>query len=403
MQNLFSQKNLTASDEKLCLSCGASSMSIFYKLDDVPVHSVLLLKTRKDAVNYPRANINLRFCSSCGFISNVIFDPSLHEYSSRYEETQGFSSRFNTFHRSLADYLIERYDLHDKNIIEIGCGKGEFLNLLCELGGNRGIGFDPAYVTMRNGKKNDQVTFIKDFFSEKYFNYTGDFICCKMTLEHIKFTADFLAMIRRHLEHKHDAIVFFQVPDVIRILKEIAFWDIYYEHCSYFSPGSLARLLRKCGFEVINLWKDYGQQYLMIEAQINKSKFKQPHKIEEEPGKLALSIKYFSRNHKKKLNEWKSRLRYMKRKGQKTIIWGAGSKGVAFLTTLNAIEEINYVVDINPYRQGTYMAGTGQEIVSEDFLKEYKPDIVIVMNPIYVKEISQSIARMALNTEIITV
>jgi ABC-type enterochelin transport system substrate-binding protein len=93
----------------------------------------------------------------------------------------------------------------------------------------------------------------------------------------------------------------------------------------------------------------------------------------------------------------------VKQKGQKTTIWGAGSKGVAFLTTLNVREEINYVVDINPYRQGTYMARTGQEIVSQDFLKEYNPDIIIVMNPIYVKEISQCISRMGLNPEVITV
>jgi SAM-dependent methyltransferase len=394
---------VVTSDEKLCLSCGADSMTIFYKLNDVPVHSALLLRTRKEAIDYPRTRINLGFCSECGFISNVIFDPSLHEYSSRYEETQGFSSTFNTFHRRLADYLIERYDLHDKNIIEIGCGKGEFLNLLCELGANRGIGFDPAYVTHRNRKKNDQVIFIKDFFSEKYSSYTGDFICCKMTLEHIKYTAEFLAMIRKSVEYRPDAIVFFQVPDVIRILKEIAFWDIYYEHCSYFSAGSLARLFRKCGFEVINLWKDYGEQYLMIEAQVNKCKLKQPLKIEENPEELALYVKHFSKNHRRKLKEWKSRLQYVKQKGQKTTIWGAGSKGVAFLTTLNVREEINYVVDINPYRQGTYMARTGQEIVSQDFLKEYNPDIIIVMNPIYVKEISQCISRMGLNPEVITV
>jgi SAM-dependent methyltransferase len=394
LHNSNSQKNGVSSDEKLCPSCGAGSTTIFYKLQDVPVHSVLLIRTREEAITYPRAGIALSFCSTCGFIWNEIFNPSLHEYSSKYEETQGFSSTFSTFHRRLANYLIERYDLYDKNIIEIGCGKGEFLNLLCELGGNRGTGFDPAYVKRRNHtKKNDQVIFIKDFFSDKYFSYTGDFICCKMTLEHIKFTADFLTMIQRWLEYCPDATVFFQVPDVIRILKEIAFWDIYYEHCSYFSPGSLARLFRKCGFEVINLWKDYGQQYLMIEARINKSKFKQPLKIEEEPEEMARYIQYFSKNYRKKLNEWKNRLKHLKEKGQKTVIWGSGSKGIAFLTTLNVIEEINYVVDINPYRQGTYMAGTGQEIVSQ----------VIVMNPMYIKEISQSVSRMDLNPKIIAV
>ena len=79
-----------------------------------------------------------------GFIANLAFNPALTEYSARYEETQGFSPTFNAFHRALAERLIARYDLHGKDIVEIGCGKGEFLMLLCELGGNRGVGFDPG-------------------------------------------------------------------------------------------------------------------------------------------------------------------------------------------------------------------------------------------------------------------
>jgi hypothetical protein len=119
-------------------------MEIFYELERVPVHSVLLLPTREEAITYPRGDIRLGFCRACGFISNTAFDPSLHEYSERYEETQGYSPTFNAFARRLAEHLIERYDLHGKDIIEIGCGKGEFITLLCDLGGNRGIGIDPG-------------------------------------------------------------------------------------------------------------------------------------------------------------------------------------------------------------------------------------------------------------------
>jgi len=68
----------------------------------------------------------------------------------RCEETQGFSPFFRAWHEGLAQRLIDRYSLRAKKIIEIGCGKGEFLALLCDLGHNRGIGFDPAYVPERN-------------------------------------------------------------------------------------------------------------------------------------------------------------------------------------------------------------------------------------------------------------
>ncbi|MFQ5760309.1 MAG: class I SAM-dependent methyltransferase, partial [Acidiferrobacterales bacterium] len=238
----------------VCPNCATTVMSVFYELRGVPVHSVLLMPTREIALNYPKGDIELAFCQHCGFISNLAFDPAMLEYSSSYEETQGFSPTFNAFHQRLATYLIDRYDLHNKDIIEIGCGKGEFLTLLCELGRNRGFGFDPAYVRERNNSPvKDRITFINDFYSKKYSHCKADFVCCKMTLEHIQDTAAFVSMVRRSSADRANTIVFFQVPDVTRILREMAFWDIYYEHCSYFAQGSLARLFQHCGFNVIDV------------------------------------------------------------------------------------------------------------------------------------------------------
>ena len=218
----------------------------------MPVNSVLLLDSRAEALKFPKGDVILGFCRSCGFIYNLAFDPNVLEYSSRYEATQSYSSSFNAFHRGLAEQLIERYDLRNKDVIEIGCGQGEFLSLLCEIGGNRGVGFDPVYNDERvEQQANGSIIFIKDFYSEKYAHFHADFVCCKMTLEHIQDTAKFVGMIGRVLEDKSNVTVFFQVPDVVRILREMAFWDIYYEHCSYFSLGSLARLFRKNGFDVI--------------------------------------------------------------------------------------------------------------------------------------------------------
>ena len=60
--------------------------------------------------------------------------------------------------------------------------------------------------------------------------------------------------------------MFFEVPDTDRVLGEGAFWDIYYEHCSYFTPGSMARAFRAAGFAITRLERDYGDQYLLLEA-----------------------------------------------------------------------------------------------------------------------------------------
>jgi hypothetical protein len=393
-----------------CPSCGAVGMSAFYQLENVPVHSVLLLQAREEALNYPKGDIALGFCPACGFISNVAFDPTLQEYSSGYEATQSFSPTFNAFAHRLARRLIDQYDLHGKEIIEIGCGQGEFLTMLCELGDNRGVGFDPAYVGGRaEGRAQDQITFIRDFYSERYADYHGDFFCCKMTLEHIQHTADFVGMVRRALGDQSNTIVFFQVPNVTRILQELAFWDIYYEHCSYFSLGALVRLFRKCGFDVINLAQEYDGQYLMIEARPGDGEggasLGQEDVLEQEDDleNLARDVAGFSEKYPGKLDAWQRGLQRIRRAGRRVVIWGAGSKGVAFLTTLGIYDEIEYAVDVNPHKRGTYMAGTGQEIVAPEFLEEYRPDVVIVMNPIYCDEIQQYLDRMGVIAELVPI
>ena len=93
--------------------------------------------------------------------------------------------------------------------------------MICELGGNKGIGFDPAYVPARNqSAQKEDVTFIEDFYSEKYSQYHGDLVACKMTLEHIHQPADFIGTVRRSIGERHETVVFFQVPDTRRVLRD---------------------------------------------------------------------------------------------------------------------------------------------------------------------------------------
>jgi len=386
-----------------CLCCYAEGMTVFHKLEQVPVNSVLNLKTHDQAVSFPRGQMALGFCDHCGFISNVAFDSNLLEYTEQYESTQSFSSTYNAFARYQAEQLIERHNLHGKDLLEIGCGNGEFLTLLCELGDNRGLGFDPAYKKGRvEVKKNSRVKFIKDFYSTKYAGHLADFVYCKMTLEHIPNAAEFVGMVGRAVRKHPDVIVFFQVPDVTRILRDCAFEDIYYEHCSYFGPGTLVRLFRISGLEVLNTATGYDDQYVMIDARpvdrVTQAKLTE----EEDLDRLQSLINGFSEKFQTKFYEWRERIDKFYANGRSVVLWGAGSKGVAFLTTMKINNEIEYVVDINPYRQGCYMAGTGHEIVAPQFLREYKPDVVIVMNAVYKDEISKDLYDMGLSPKILT-
>ncbi|MEM2960851.1 MAG: SAM-dependent methyltransferase, partial [Candidatus Bathyarchaeia archaeon] len=81
----------------LCPNCGSQGLSIFYKVKCVPVHSCIMLSTRREALAFPQGEITLGFCRECGFISNVAFEQSKLDYSSSYEDQQVFSFTFNAF------------------------------------------------------------------------------------------------------------------------------------------------------------------------------------------------------------------------------------------------------------------------------------------------------------------
>jgi len=386
-----------------CPSCESTGLALFYRVKNVPAHSVLIFSTESEARNYPKGDIELGFCSHCGFICNLAFDSGLHQYSSRYEATQGFSTTFNAFHKRLAKQLIEKYNLHNKEIIEIGCGNGEFLTLLCELGENRGLGFDPAYVEERlaSGAK-DRIKFVKDFYSGKYSHFQADFFCCKMTLEHIQYPLDLIKSIRRNIGKRSDTVVVFQVPEATRILDECAFWDIYYEHCSYFSKRSLGKLFESSGFEIVSLLTEYDCQYLLIEARPVGTACSANLPPSEDISSLTHKVADFATNCPRGIEVWRERIGMMRQEGKRVVIWGAGSKAVAFLTTLGINDEVEFAIDINPHKNKTYLPGTGHKVMMPDYLNERPPDVVIIMNPIYRDEIKVEVDKMGLSPELIT-
>src|SRR5665648_37417 len=199
----------------ICSSCGSSELSAFYEVHNIPVNSCILLSTEQEALDFPRGDVVLGFCKSCGFISNLAFNPLKVTYSSVYEDQQVFSSTFNVFAQGLAERLIDKYQLYNKTILEIGCGKGDFLVLLCELGNNSGVGIDPSYIKGRVlSKASDRLEFIADYYSQRYSNYQGDFVCCRHTLEHIPNVFEFVNEIRKSIGDSLDTNVFFEIPDV---------------------------------------------------------------------------------------------------------------------------------------------------------------------------------------------
>ena len=386
----------------ICKNCNNETMSIFYEIDNVPVHSVVLLRSQAEALQFPTGSIAIGFCSHCSFVSNVRFDQTLQDYSQDYVSTQRYSQTYTTFADELVTRLIERHDLHGKIILEIGCGQGLFLTRLCELGGNRGIGIDPAYIGEPEIEgPNYQLRFYKEFYTEEHSHYNADFIVCKMTLEHISDTARFVSMIRKTLDERKITRLFFQIPDVTRILKEGAFWDVYYEHCSLFHPTSLRYLFESNGFHVLSLSREYNDQVLLIELSFGEELTNTGELLQSEIEKVQQMVAGFSANTPHRINGWKKLVMDRYNNGEKVILWGGGSKAVAFLSTLGISKEILNAVDINPNKENTFLPGTGQRVILPNELNALRPDLIIILNPIYAGEIKNAVRDLGLSPEYI--
>ncbi len=382
----------------VCPACESHALRVFYEVPKVPIHSCLMVATREEAIDFPSGELRVAVCESCGFLTNLAFQPQRMKYSTAYEETQGFSPRFQQFQTELVEGLMGRHDLAGKTALEIGCGKGEFLIELCERAACRGLGLDPSYRPERVGSALPAgLDFIQDFYSEKYTDLPADLVCCRHTLEHIPDVDRFTTMVRRSIGDRPATQVFFELPDGERILRQGAFWDVYYEHCSYFTRGSLARLFRRNSFTVALLELAYDQQYILIETEPVSAPVSQAHPAEESVEQVLSWVEEYTRQVEALRHEWRGRFQEFARANKRTAVWGSGSKAVSFLTTLGIREEVHAVVDINPHKHGKFLAGTGHRIIAPEELRQQPPDEVIVMNSIYLEEIRESLSALGLS------
>ena len=371
------------------------NLEVFFEMFNVPVYCNLLWGSQEAAQTCPKGDIRLAFDKDTGIITNVAFDPDKLGYDQDYENSLHYSPRFQQYAESLAQELVEYHQLNDKDIIEIGCGKGDFLISLCELGNNRGVGFDPTYVPRAEHQSmTEQVKFIRDYYSERYKNYRADFIACRHTLEHVSNPADLLQPLRKAIGDRLNTNIFFEVPNALYTFRHMGIWDIIYEHCCYFVPASLEKIFSNYGFEPQEVREVFEGQFICLEALPAKGKIASNAVHKNEIETLSKELAIFRDKYDALVKTWQEKLTEISRTGKKTVVWGTGSKGVTFLNLLKTQDAIEYAVDVNPRKQGMYVAGSGQQIVPPEFLRQYQPDLVIVMNPIYEQEIRQAIANL---------
>jgi SAM-dependent methyltransferase len=388
--------------QTLCPVCKSSRWTDILENRGAVVHIGRLFATESEARNAPRGDILLALCEECGYIGNRAYVPIEDAFAPGYEASLHHSGVYLQFLSDLADDLIARYRLENKTVLEVACGPGFFLHLMLERGCGAGIGVDPSLDRTGNDTAGTKpITWIRDFYDERYAQLPVDLVICRQALHTIPDPRLFVESVHRAVENRPAVRIYFEVVNANNLFRKEIVWQLMYEYRSYFTENSLARLFRECGLQVLRAGPCYSDgQYLSIEGALDSNDVAR-HPVSTHVGRREdlAEMHRFADTFHGKVSYWRNRVHELRRAGQKLVAWGAAGRGITFLNLVDPVGEIRQIVEINPARQGKHIPGTGALVIAPESLVEYRPDVIILTNATYANEIKQQVSRLEVDCE----
>jgi SAM-dependent methyltransferase len=371
----------------ICPGCGGKRFAGRLPLQRQPVVLNYRFPTPAAATRVPRRDLLLRQCAGCGLVFNATFRPEVIPYDANYENRQCFSEAFNAHLDSIADSLIRDHRLHRERILEVGCGKGDFLRLICRKAGATGTGYDTSFEPGPHPEPKG-LSFHEEYLTAD--TVPGEFsaVICRHVVEHVPGIGAFLQELLAIAVAANARVVLLETPRWEWIVENRAFWDVFYEHCNYFPEGTLRHLCRLAGFRVLRQRAVFGGQYQTLELAPRVRIGQAPRPPGVSP-KTALAA--FARNFSRYQSNLERSIR-RQADGQPWGLWGAGAKGVAVVNQLPKTRPA-LVVDSNPAKQGGVIPGTRIPIVAPEDPRLSSLAFLLIANPNYLQEIQKSLRQ----------
>ncbi len=332
-----------------------------YRYDGLPVFQNRVYHSPEAARACATGNIRLVQNPITGLIDNAAFDPSLMVYDRDYQNEQAHSPAFQNHLDGVLRLLDGHFATH--SIIEVGCGKGVFLEKL-KSHGYHITGLDPAY-------EGDNPNIIKQYFTPQT-GVHADAIVLRHVLEHIQHPFEFLCSLRDSNQGRGK--IYIEVPCFDWICNNHSWFDVFYEHVNYFRLADFHRMFG----HIHHAAHSFNGQYLSIIAELDSLR---TPVYQGMPFAFPLDFSVSVAAHARRLAAQTENHR---------VVWGAASKGVIFtLFMARAGTPIHAVVDVNPVKQGKYLGITGLQVISPDKIITELPagSEIIVMNANYLDEI----------------
>ena len=376
-----------------CAICAGDTISAIER-ERIPALQNRVYSSAREARAAQYGRLEIRVCRRCGYAFNAAFDSTVVVYDEHYNNDVP-SRTFDQYYQKIATHLRQRYLQNGGTVLDVGCGKGQFLQTLTRMFGDiRGIGIDPSC----RPYEGDRVKLIAAEFPQFMPAEIPDLVICRHTLEHIPNPIKFVRAISAAVPS--GTPIFFEVPDASWIVQNRAFWDWCYEHVNYFVAESAMRALTMANVGRPTSTLAFGGQYLWMEGIAGEVAPKTPSRYSP----FAHAMLNYARHEDEYAASIRRQILEWRVAGYSIAVWGMATKGIEFVAMVDPEAKlIDHCVDINPLKQEKYTPLSARVIRSPVVLQQSRlPLIVIVMNPCYLNEIHEECGRMSLNAKCIT-
>jgi Methyltransferase domain len=338
-----------------------------YQQNRFPVLQNRVYSTEQEARNCVLGDIDIVQNLETGLIFNAAFNQDLMVYDENYNNEQGVSEVFKE-HLNWVAQVID-VNLGRENLIEVGCGKGFFLELMLKKGFDI-TGFDSTY-------DGENPKIVKRYFEPGIIKKPANGLILRHVLEHIPDPMDFLFQLKK--SNGDQGLIYIEVPCFDWIMESRTWFDLFYEHVNYFRLHDFKRMFGR----IIECGHCFGRQYLYVIADLSTLHL---------PKSDETCLINFPENFLMSLN-LPQEIQLREDGGRHEIaVWGGASKGVIYSLLRERIGlPIDLIIDVNPAKQGKYIPVTGLKVYSPDqaMMKLKDGATVYVMNSNYLTEIKE--------------
>lgn len=335
--------------------------------------------------------LHARVCSNCRLVQvDDVAAPD--DIFSHYAYFSSYSSSWVEHARRFAEMAKERWKLGpDSLVVEIASNDGYLLQHFVKMGVPV-LGVEPAAnvaeVAVKNGVRTEVAFFGEETAKRlKTQGYQADLMAANNVFAHVPDINDFIEGFAVML--KPDGVISLEFPHLMQLVAHIQFDTIYHEHFSYLSLYAVEKILAAHGLKVFDVTElpTHGGSLRVMATHKTSTKHAEGAgltKVRADEAKAGIDTDAYYAGFDPKVRAVRDALLAFLRKaradGKKVAAYGAAAKGNTLLNYCGiGTDLVDYVVDISPHKQNTYLPGSRLPIYAPSKIDETKPDYVLIL------------------------